>query len=164
VGTPLFRLLVAADAMDLEEERRRGKGRAVVPPAPGTSAFAGLAIFRRLRRMELTQQMRASEDADHVRLVVEGMLDVTKLYPVSEEWLRGLKMLRKADVEADPEWAFAQARCALGRRRRGAAQGRGAAGREGEGARGAGAGGGWGIREGPTGQLRRPARRPRRWR
>jgi ubiquitin C-terminal hydrolase len=67
----------------------------------------GAELFKRLRRLDLVQQMRASEDPEH-SANLECMRDVSSVQPVSEAFLENLRALSpEAIAKAGPKLKYA---------------------------------------------------------
>ena len=65
--------------------------------------LAGIQIFRRFKKVELTTQNRASTDSDHRRNIANLRKGKT---PVDEKLLRSVRLLTAADM-VEPRWQFA---------------------------------------------------------
>ena len=71
-----------------------------------TPAHAGSRLFSKFALLELTEQMRAAEDPVHTAFV-NRFRETGRTEHVTQEVLDHIRVLCRADVEADPEWAFA---------------------------------------------------------
>ena len=98
-GSSLAEILVSADA-----PVRTVRKHVNYPP---TSTMAkGLDIFRHARRSTLTRQMRAAEDADFQSDLI-AIRDTGAEQPISNKFLRNLRVLSAKDIRENPARMFA---------------------------------------------------------
>ena len=72
--------------------------RAMGKKSISASNIHGTALFQQFRRFNLTVQFRSKEDPEHTRRVARMR---TSARPITDRFLKSLKMLTKKDVEED---------------------------------------------------------------
>lgn len=95
-GAPWHKLMVAVAAEEVEN------------PLTSGSTFAkqrGLRLLRGARRVQLTRLMRARDDELFIAYQQQMRTDMP--HPVPDAFLKALRMVSRADLEADAAWRFA---------------------------------------------------------
>ena len=67
----------------------------------------GINLFKKIRRFNLTRQMRASDDPQHTK----GISDIRNIFseqPISEDILQSLQPLTQEAIDANPKLQFAR--------------------------------------------------------
>jgi hypothetical protein len=111
-GTQLHKALIVADLPDdlLLALKVNCKGKEKVVISNFDADRIGVNLMRRFRRVNLIQQMRASEDPEHSAHLTQ-IRDIHSEQPINESILESLQPLTTEAIESNPKLKFARIAC-----------------------------------------------------
>lgn len=111
-GTQLHKALIVADLPDdlLQALKVNCKGKEKVIISNFKADRIGVNLMRRFRRVNLIQQMRASDDPEHSAHITQ-IRDIHSEQPINESILESLQPLTAKALANDPKLRFARIAC-----------------------------------------------------